>query len=241
MKPNRSLPSPEVKRFMTVEDFAKVMNTTLTCVYRWIQDKKLRARYVIPEDEIVRWTENDESRQIKKILDIENQCIELMRFEEPPPPLNPLPLSTPDVEFLHGEIQRKVSYLESENRRLIDQNLRMRSVIRDELLLWQSILRDGKQMRYGEAKRHISRLLASTEYDGRDEAPMDYKERELGGDLRKEFQRVGQPPIEEEGKQTNVTDSGGTASILPDAGPERGVKPDRWCVEQIIGEGRKQN
>jgi hypothetical protein len=79
-----------------------------------------------------------------------------------------------------GEIKRKVDYLEIENRRLIDQNLRLRSVVRDELLLWKSILKDEKQMRFGEAKRHISRLLGAVEYEGRDEAPI---ERELGGDL----------------------------------------------------------
>ena len=54
-----------------------------------------------------------------------------------------------------GEIKRKVDYLEIGNRRLIDQNLRLRAVVRDELLLWQSILKDGKQLRLEEAKRHI--------------------------------------------------------------------------------------
>ena len=71
----------------------------------------------------------------------------------------------------------------------MDQNLRLRSVIRDELVLWRSVVNEGKALSYGEAKRHVSQLMGATEYDGRDEGPIDYREPALGGNLKKEWGR----------------------------------------------------
>jgi hypothetical protein len=181
--------SKDARRFMTVSEFAATMRTTAGVVRGWIKKGSLRAQYIIPEHEVKRWTENEDSRRVATMLEVENRFIEIVRFEPAPQPLNPIQ-DTPDIDFLLGGMKGKVDYLESENRRLMDQNLRLRSVLRDELLLWQSILYNGRQLRFIEAKRQISRLVGATSYDGRDEAPMDYKEREIGGNLRQAQERL---------------------------------------------------
>jgi hypothetical protein len=94
-----------------------------------------------------------------------------------------------DVDFLLGELRQKSSYLESENRRLMDQNTRFRDLILRELRLWQALIRDAKPISYGEAKRHISTLLGATNYDGRDDGPLEYREPSTGGNLRKLYER----------------------------------------------------
>ena len=221
------------KKFITVAEFAKLMQVTNEAVTRWIRERRLQAQYFIPETEVNRWmglnSDDPFDLQVKRILERDNQPVQLLRYEATPAPSDILPRSTPDIEFMVGEVQRKCRYLESENRRLIDQNLRLKSVLRDELLLWQSILRDGKEVRFGEAKRHISRLLGATEYDGRDEGPMDYRDRELGGNLREEWY----------GREALPAKTDEPAPCPDDAAPKRGLKPDQWRVDQIVGENRK--
>jgi hypothetical protein len=85
--------------------------------------------------------------------------------------------------------RQEVSYLESENRRLEDQNLRFRNIIRDELALWSGLVNDGKTLSNGKAKRYISTLLGATNYDGRSEAPLEYRPPTIGGNLRKPYER----------------------------------------------------
>jgi hypothetical protein len=79
--------------------------------------------------------------------------------------------------------------------------------------------------------RFALRVLQSdalTKFDGRSEDPMDYRDRELGGNLCKEWE--GQSP-----ERTVQRAIPGSVERR-----KRGIKPDQWRVEQIIGENRKQ-
>ena len=102
----------------------------------------------------------------------------------------------------------------------MDQNLRLRSVLRDELILWQAILHNGRQLRFIEAKRHCARLIGATEYNGRDEAPMDYKERAIGGNLREAQERLDARRRGWEGPAaaTPVTEESADRAVLIDDG-----------------------
>ncbi|GEM_PF-5919248 len=211
---------------MTVAEFANVMQCTAESVYRWIKEGQLRAMQVIPEAEVTRWTENEESRQATERIAEDERFIEFIHAPKIQEPRTPLPPEDrADIEFLLGEIRIKCGHLESENRRLIDQNLRLRSALRDELLLWEDILKYGRRLKFGAAKRHVSRLLAAVGYDGRSEDLIE--ERERGGNLRGEFLAIGKPKPE--------------VPVEPpiDSAPRRGVKPDPWKVDRIIGENRR--
>jgi hypothetical protein len=226
-KPQGPTAGPWGKRFMTMAEFAVLMKCTVVTVNRWIKEGQLRVLHVISEDEVKRWTENEESRQAAERIAEDDRYVEFIqapRIQEPRH-LTP-PSDRADIEFVLGEIRIKCAHLEAENRRLIDQNLRFRSTLREELLLWEDILKYGRQLKFGAAKRHVSRLLGAVGYDGRSEDPID--QRELGGDLRNEFLAVGAPKPEQL-----------TQPKLVDAGPKPGVKPDKWKVDRIIGENRR--
>lgn len=189
---------------LSIEEAAARLKTTKFNVGYWIHTKKLAAtkvngRWLIAEKNLRPWLENPESLRAMALIEQDKAPVVLLKRPKHPAPLNPLPNNTPDVDFLLGELRRKVARLESDNRRYLDQNTRFRSVIREEIAMWQNVLNDGMTLTVTQAKHHVSVLLGATDYDGRDEGPLEYREPSLGGNLREEWEARcrGEPPREE--------------------------------------------
>ena len=102
------------KKTLTVREVARAMNVHDTNVTRWLRDGILKGRMVkhswqVDAVDFQSWLGNPDSVHARKIAQEDNREISLVRLPAVPQPLNPPPADTPDVEFLLGELRRKVS------------------------------------------------------------------------------------------------------------------------------------
>jgi hypothetical protein len=188
--------------------------------------EKRDGRWWIKETELRRWlgVNDPDSLRVQKLIQQENT--NLLEW----PAASPEPKKVEraaDVDFLVSELRRKVAGLESDNRRLMDQNLRFRGVIRDELELWQALVQHSKPITYGEAKRHVNTLLGATRYDGRDEGPLDPI---TGGSLQKRFERLCRGETDESEKpptEPTIIDLEPRPQYIPDPQGIRAIKKNK--------------
>jgi hypothetical protein len=191
--------------------------------------EKRDGRWWIKESELRRWlgVNDPDSLRVQKLIQQENTNLLEWPTAGSPEPKN---VERADVDFLVAELRRKVAGLESDNRRLMDQNLRFRSVIRGELELWQALVQESKPITYGEAKRHVNTLLGTTHYNGRDEGPLEYREPITGGTLQKRFERLCRGETDESEKpptEPTIIDLEPRPQYIPDPQGIRAIKKNK--------------
>jgi excisionase family DNA binding protein len=186
-----NLEPPDPEFTLTIREAAEKIGVAPYTISYWVKCKKLPAKkvgkmWMLNESDLQKFMQTDEAT-VAAAITLERDRTPINLFNLPPAAesANPNPAADrADVEFLVGEMRRKVGYVESDNRRLMDQNLRLRSVIRDTAEMFRRAM-EGQAPTYSEAKRFLGVMEGAVQYEGRDEGPVDYKPRELGGDQRR--------------------------------------------------------